>query len=714
MNCVLKKDDLIVLLLNYFGHPLLKDRKFALKEIKKYFFSNYKIFLDDLKEALIYLERYGFIYKYPDNTYALLVNDKQLVQGNIHIDKTGKGFLQVEEEIFKINRNDLNGALDGDNVVIRIKDNTKGDSFKAVVEKIVERKDGLLVVEVTQKHDKKELKACDVIFDYSIVINSLALKSFVDGDKLLVRVDRENNNGVFYAGLVKYIGYKYTPSEDFKFIAAEYFIPIEFSSAALEESEKIPLEVSAEELSDRVDLTNELIFSVDNADTKDRDDAVSLSKDELGNFVLGVHIADVSHYIKPGSALWNEAMKRSASVYMGNSVIPMLPYKISNVICSLNPNVLRLTFSCIITLSPKGEIIDYKFLKSYIKSRQALTYGMVNEVINEGVIKDEMVEYAETLLQMKKLSDILEKRKINRGYVRFGCNDVKVIVDQRGNPLEFIPRKVSSGEQIIENFMLVAGECAAHFGKGSIPYRVCDVPEVQQMNVALDVLKKSGLKVKFTEDVKDMKILQKFLTQIKNADEKELAGNIILRSLPKARYSGINSGHFGLALDKYCHFTSPIRRFPDLLLHAILKNQINKEKSFIMTSCELNKACEYFTRKEDQIISAERNALKLNMVQYANNHLGESFSAVVTYINANGIYIRTSNGIEGKLDPQDIEVDDFIYNSRNKSFIGKFSKIKIQIGTHLDLVILDTKKEYRTINFGINKEDLLQLKKVKN
>ena len=683
------KDDLVILLLNFFEHPFLKERKYKLKEIKKIFSYNYNASLEDIKDGLWYLERYGFIYNYSDGSYGLLDNDDTLCQGIIRINKTGEAYLNGNGFTCKIDKNDLNGALDGDNVVVKIS--------------------GFV------KDNEKKLRARDGVVDGNIIVNSVTLNALGDGDRIIVKVDKKKNNGVYYAGYIKYLNHKSEPDSDLKVIASEFSIRVDFSKAALADAELIPNEVIGEDLIGRKDLTDELIFTIYSSETKDRDDAISLKKDENGNYLLGVHIADVSHYVKPESALWEEAKNRSTSVYMANTVIPMLPYKLSNGICSLNPGSLRLTFSCFVTLSPKGDILNYKFVESYIKSRKSLTFGEVNEVICNGVISDDMMEYAETLLEMNRLSNILQKKKIKRGFTNFGCNDVKVVVDEDGMPLDFIPRTLSNAEQIIENFMLTVGECSADFVKGPAPFRVHDCPDDESINRSLENLKKSGIKVKCTQKITDAKRIQDLLLQIKDIDERDLAANIILRSMKRAGYSTNNVGHFGLSLKKYAHFTSPIRRFPDLLMHYLIKKQVNRKNSFkLIKTQELEKICNYATDKEYKADSAEHEALLFVMAKYIDMHIGEKFNAIVTYVNSSGILVKTSNGIEGKLDPLDIEDEDFYYDSKARAFIGKNTKIRITIGTQLELVAVDTKREYRTINFGLNSEDLMQLKKIKN
>ena len=491
-------------------------------------------------------------------------------------------------------------------------------------------------------------------------------------------------------------------------IAVENHITIDFTEEAIAEAQALPTEVRPKDKEGRLDLTDDLIFTIDGEKTKDRDDAVSLRINEKGNYVLGVHISDVTHYIHPGMQLWDEAISRGTSVYMVNTVIPQFPHLISNGICSLNPNVERLCLSCIMEISPEGKILNYDFVDTIINSRKAMTYEDVNKVLEENELVDGYEEFYDNLVLMQGLSTKLEREKRKRGYVDFGNNDIEIEVDENGMPIEFKQRIQKTAEKIIENFMLLAGECYANYMILPSPLRIHEKPDEEDVEEAFNLIGRSGIKVKSSHDIVNGKVIQQMLAQIKNADERNIVANIMLRAMKLAKYDVQNQGHFGLALPKYGHFTSPIRRAADLLAHHNLKQQRDNHFNIRLIDVaydDMEKVCRHITKKERNADQAERDANHFEMIKYMSEHLGEKFEAYVTYVNSRGIFIKTVDGIEGKILVEDLEGDHFYYDDATASFKGRKSKIKIRIGTHLVLTAVDTKKEYRTVNFGLEEDD---------
>ncbi|MBQ8659339.1 MAG: VacB/RNase II family 3'-5' exoribonuclease [Bacilli bacterium] len=704
-------------LLNLFNTPGKIGKKYKFKDIRNHICGRLGYKIEDVRDALSELELEGKIY-YSDfkQLYMAFTPELNRVQGNIHINKHGEGFIEKGKYKYKILTKDLNGALDGDLVVVTIKDKKDHGYYIAKMDKIIKRKDGMVVVEVKSKCGELYLEPFNAYLDAPIVINNIAMKPLVEGDRIQVKIDKKEK-GFYAAGYIGYVGHKDDPDADIKMIALANGIQIEFSKEALEEADNIPTEVLKEEKIGRLDLTNKLIFTIDGAETKDRDDAISLEKKENGNYLLGVHIADVSHYVKPGMQLWDEAKCHGTSAYLLNTVIPMLPHKLSNGICSLNPNVERLAFSCVMEINQNGQVVSYDFVDTYIKSQIAMTYEAVNELLEEDIVTDEYEPFVENLELMKELSDILERAKIKRGYVNFGSNDLKIKTDDDGQVKEIKQRLPRTAEKIIENFMLLAGECAANYSSPiPTPYRVHREPEEDKVEEAFELIQRSGIRVRSTHEIVNGRVIQQILEQIKNADERSVAANIMLRAMNRAGYSPVNCGHFGLGLAVYGQFTSPIRRAPDLVMHhniRMIRDNTFKYDLYDQEYEKMDSFCKHASRKEMNADQAEKEANQFIMLKYMDEHIGEKFVARVTYVNSKGIFIKTAEGIEGKINPCDLEGDDFFYDDRTCSFKGKRSKIKIGIGSGIIVTAIDTKREYRTINFALDEDEFMILKKQK-
>ena len=615
---------------------------------------------------------------------------------------------------YKIRTEDLNDALDGDTVIVKPTKKMSEGQVVCKVDRIVKRKDGLVVVEVTKGEDGEYyLRPFNARLTHPIKINAMSMRPLVEGDRIVVKISELTDNKCYYAGFVKNIGHKDDPDADLKIIAIENKIVIDFSEAALAEAEAIPTEVTEEEKVGRLDLTNELIFSIDGASTKDRDDAVSIKVNERGNYVVGVHISDVTHYVHPGMQLWEEALQRGTSVYMADTVIPMLPHKLSNGICSLNPDVDRLTFSCIMEVTPQGEVLSYDFVDTVINSRKAMTYEEVNQIFEDGELPPGYEEFYDALDLMRQLSERMEKVKEKRGYVNFGSNDLEIKMDENGNPVEFRKKQQRTAEKIIENLMLLAGESYANYMIIPSPLRVHEAPDEERVEEAFETLEKSGIRVKSTHDIVNGKVIQQLLSQIEDMDERTVAAQIILRSMSRARYDVENVGHFGLGLPTYGHWTSPIRRAADLRGHYNLRLQ--RDNKFVIKDADafydmMDEFCQHISRKERNADQAERDADEFEMIKYMKNHLGEKFNAHITYINSKVMFVKTEEGITGRLYPEDIQGDRFNYNDNTLSFNGKKSKKKLRIGTKLVLTALEADRDFGSISFGIDQDDFALIK----
>ena len=706
------KDELMA----YLDNPSQKYKKYKFNQLRAKMCGEKGYRVDMLRDALKELELEGLIeVDQSRGLFRSFPHDLGYVHGKISINKHDEGFIVGRDgKKYKIRTEDLNDALDGDTVIVKPTKKMSEGHVVCKVDRIVKRKDGLVVVEVTKGEDGEYyLRPFNARLTHPIKINAMSMRPLVEGDRIVVKISELTDNKCYYAGFVKNIGHKDDPDADLKIIAIENKIVIDFSEAALAEADAIPTEVTEEEKVGRLDLTNELIFSIDGASTKDRDDAVSIKVNERGNYVVGVHISDVTHYVHPGMQLWEEALQRGTSVYMADTVIPMLPHKLSNGICSLNPDVDRLTFSCIMEVTPQGEVLSYDFVDTVINSRKAMTYEEVNQIFEDGELPPGYEEFYDALDMMRQLSIRMEKVKEKRGYVNFGSSDLEIKMDENGNPVEFKKKEQRTAEKIIENLMLLAGESYANYMIIPSPLRVHEAPDEERVEEAFETLEKSGIRVKSTHDIVNGKVIQQLLSQIEDMDERTVAAQIILRSMSRARYDVENVGHFGLGLPTYGHWTSPIRRAADLRGHYNLRLQ--RDNKFVIKDADafydmMDEFCQHISRKERNADQAERDADEFEMIKYMKNHLGEKFNAHITYINSKVMFVKTEQGITGRLYPEDIQGDRFNYNDNTLSFNGKKSKKKLRIGTKLVLTALEADRDFGSISFGIDQEDFALIK----
>ena len=703
-------------LMAYLENPSQKYKKYKFNQLRAKMCGEKGYRVDMLREALKELELEGLIeVDQSRGLFRAFPHDLGYVHGKISINKHDEGFIMGRDgKKYKIRTEDLNDALDGDTVIVKPTKKMSEGHVVCKVDRIIKRKDGLVVVEVTKGEDGEYyLRPFNARLNHPIKINAMSMRPLVEGDRIVVKISELTDNKCYYAGFVKNIGHKDDPDADLKIIAIENKIVIDFSEAALAEAEAIPTEVTEEEKVGRLDLTNELIFSIDGASTKDRDDAVSIKINERGNYIVGVHISDVTHYVHPGMQLWEEALQRGTSVYMADTVIPMLPHKLSNGICSLNPDVDRLTFSCIMEVTPQGEVLSYDFVDSVINSRKAMTYEEVNQIFEEGILPPGYEEFYDALDLMRQLSNRMEKVKEKRGYVNFGSSDLEIKMDEDGNPIEFKKKQQRTAEKIIENLMLLAGESYANYMIIPSPLRVHEAPDEERVEEAFETLEKSGIRVKSTHDIVNGKVIQQLLSQIEDMDERTVAAQIILRSMSRARYDVENVGHFGLGLPTYGHWTSPIRRAADLRGHYNLRLQ--RDNRFEIKDADafydmMDEFCQHISRKERNADQAERDADEFEMIKYMKNHLGEKFNAHITYVNSKVMFVKTEEGITGRLYAEDIQGDKFNYNDATLSFNGKKSKKKLRIGTKLVLTALEADRDFGSISFGIDQEDFALIK----
>ena len=640
-------------------------------------------------------------------------DDKSQKIGIFAANKRGFGFVIVdgEDKDYHVSYENVNGAIDGDEVVIKVIDESKHEA--AVVRVNKRNLNNLLVGELYTKDDKNFLKLDDDKLNIIVEISSDDLEGAVPGHKIVVKIENKITKSNYYQGkVIRILGHKDDPGVDILSIAARYQINDVFPDEVIEELKSIPDEVSKEELASRKDLTGEVIFTIDGDDTKDIDDAISIKKLDNGNYLLGVHIADVSHYVKDGTALGDEAYLRGTSSYLANTVIPMLPHQLSNGICSLNPDVIRLTISCIMEIDDKGNLVDSEIFESYIKSRKQMTYKNVNKILNENIVPNGYDEFVSDLKLMEELSKIIRKNKIEKGYLDFDVPEPKIITDKNGKAIDIQRRVQDTGENLIEDFMIMANETVAStISYMDLPfiYRVHGLPDEEKIRNFLHFINILGYKIHANLKNITPKTIQNILKQLKDKKEYNILSSMLLRSMQKAIYDNVNIGHFGLASKFYTHFTSPIRRFPDLTVHRLLRaylfNHNIDNQTIDYYNSVLPDIAKHSSEREMAATQCERDVDDMKMAEYMESHVGEVYKGVISTVTNFGVYVELDNLVEGMIKIDELDDDYYFYDESTFSLVGKRSHKRYMLGQTIDIIVDSVIKDKGLINFKLYKGD---------
>ncbi len=665
--------------------------------------------LKELLKVLNKLEDELKIYRTKKNNY-LLFNNSHLKIGTIIANKKGYGFVDIEgdEDVF-IPPINMNGAIHGDKVIVEIT-SPKGIDLEGRILKIVDRKFKQMVGEIYYIKNKPFLKLDDDRVKLNIEIDKKKMQGAMAGHKVLVKITNKLKDNNYKGEVIKILGHKNDPGVDILSITNEMGIPDTFSDNVMKELENIPDEVLEKDLINRIDLRKEIIFTIDGDDTKDIDDAISIEKIN-DHYKLGVHIADVSYYVRPNTALDSEAFDRGTSVYLADRVIPMLPHKLSNGICSLNPNVDRLALSCIMEIDNNGNVIDYDILQTVINSKIQMTYKKVNQILEDSIIPEGYEAYVDKLKMMADLAQILRKNKENRGYIDFDIDESKIIVDDKGKAIDITLRNRGTGEKLIEDFMIAANETVAtHVYYMELPfiYRVHGEPNEEKINNFMRFLNILGYKVK--EDTKRLtpKTMQNILGQLKDKKEFHLLSALLLRSMQKAIYDTNNIGHFGIASKCYTHFTSPIRRYPDTTVHRLLHtylfdNNINNEVINYYER-ELPFVAEHASNMERRSIECERAVDDMKKAEYMMDHIGEQFNGIISSVLNFGMFVELPNLIEGLVRLDSLKGDYYTYDETTFTIRGNKDKRGYRLGDSVRVKVVAADKEKRTIDFEVIKD----------
>lgn len=664
------------------------------------------LFQEEIKK----LEDEAIIYCSNKGKYMMLENS-HLRKGVMRVNKKGYGFVEIEnlDDDIYISRDNMNGAIHDDVVLVEITSKMNIDRLEGRILKILERKIERYIGLIT--FDKKgigHIQLDDSKIKLDIEIPKEKTLNAVDGHKVVVELDKKINNSGRYEGhVVEIIGHVNDPGVDILSIVYKYNINVDFPDEVKEEVADMPMEVLPRELHDRRDLRDQVIFTIDGDDTKDIDDAISIKRLPKGHYELGVHIADVSYYVKEGSPLDNEAMERGTSVYLVDRVIPMLPHELSNGICSLNPNVDRLAVSCVMEFDNTGKQISYEIFPSVIRSRIQMTYKKVNAILEKSEVAEGYEEFVDDLKTMSELADILRGAMIKRGYIDFDIDEAKILVDEAGVPTDVVLRDRGPGEKLIEDFMIAANECVAtHIYFMNLPfiYRIHEYPKEEKIRDFLSFI--SGLGYHVTGNVSDIKptTMQKILSQLEDKPEYKILSSLLLRSMQKAIYSPENAGHYGLASTCYTHFTSPIRRYPDTTVHRLLHTYLFDKKLDMSTirkwEEKLVYIAEHSSERERASVDCEREVDDMKMAEYMEKHIGEQFEGMISSITSFGMFIELDNLIEGLVPLRDMN-DFFHFDEEHMTLTGEKSHVKYSIGERVVVKVLRASKEEKTIDFEV-------------
>ena len=655
-------------------------------------FEDFEEVFDDLKEQ-------RKIYQTGKDKYTL----NPFKEGEVKITKKGTILVKTEDETIEITEDQFN-CVTGDIVKIRI---TDFNEKKGTIKEVIDRKG--IIAEVKIKNKKKYAVTKDET-EYELQTD----QNVVDGLIIGIKIEKDRKSKQPIATIDRVFGHKNRPRLDEETILYENNFEFVWSDEIKKELLDIPSEVKEEDKQGRIDLRDEVIFTIDGDDTKDIDDAIGLKKLENGNYLLGVHIADVSNYVKEGSEIDKEAYQRATSVYMNTVVNPMYPVELSNGICSLNPNVDRLALSCQMELDQSGNLVKYDIFESVIRSRIQMTYKKVNKILNDEETPEGYEPYKEILKDLYNLSQILEKNRKKRGYQEFDVPEIKVVTDEDGIPTEITKRETGKGEKLIEMFMLAANETVATYVyQMNIPfiYRDHDKPNEEKLKKVTNVIKSYGETIDTKGKLLTPKYIEDLLSSLKDSEKKVTYSTMILRSLAKATYESYNIGHFSIGIDvnkgeAYTHFTSPIRRYPDTTVHRVLKKILHHNVENLYTDDHKRKMTEiakHSSVQEQNADNCERQSNKMKTAEYMENYIGESYEGTISGFTPNSMFVELPNLIEGRVGFTNMD-DFYNYDEELEIITGEKTNKVYRLGDKVNVTIVRSSKELREIDFEITKK----------
>lgn len=637
----------------------------------------------------------AFIYDGKTAKYRKL-DPSQYVVGVIQGHARGFGFCIDEKAValdLFLTHAHLHGALHMDRVIVK---RLPGTRDEGEVVKILSRGLTQIVGTMDKKHSAFVIPD-DSRFASDIYVPSSKTRGAKNKQKVLVKITSYPAGGKNPEGeVIKIIGYPDEKGSDILSVAYKYGLDPDFPADVKKSAEAMPAAVDVSKFSGREDFTSLKVFTIDGADSKDLDDAVSVALDKNGNFVLGVHIADVSHYVRQGSVIDGEAFDRGTSVYFPDRVFPMLPVELSNGICSLNQGEARLTMSCVMTVDGRGKVIDSRICEGIIKTAHRMTYDDVTGIIDgDAALREKYADITPDILLMKQLAEILIEKRRKRGCIDFETKEVKFVLDENGKAVDILPYQRTISHKMIEEFMILANEtvaeCAFHAGLPFV-YRVHDKPDPDKLGDLNAFLNGFGLSFHESPENIHSMTLQKVMTKAEDTPYSHIVAKVMLRSMQKARYSSVNSGHFGLASECYCHFTSPIRRYPDLVVHRMLKLMLKGELSAdVAKKCEafVKEASAHSSEREKIADEAERDVDDIKKAEYAQSIIGEEFDGIISGVTSFGIFVELPNTVEGLIRVENLPGQGYEYDEKKYTLASPSHRFTLSAGVRIRVAASD-------------------------
>ena len=636
-------------------------------------------------------------------------------EGIFRANEKGFGFVEIEnkEEDLFVPAKHVNGALNGDTVRVSITKPKEG-SKKAEVKiiKIIKREKDTLVGIFQANKNFGFVVPDDKKFGTDVFVPKNKCRNAKNNDKVIVKIKKYPEKGKNAEGeIVEILGNSNQAGIDMLSVIREFQLPNEFPIFVKEEAESISQVIDESDIKNRKDLRKDTIFTIDGEDAKDLDDAINVYKNKDGNYCLDVHIADVSFYVKEGSKLDKEAIKRGTSVYMFDRVIPMLPFELSNGICSLNAGEDRFALSCSMEIDSKGNVVSGDVYKSVIRVTERMSYTDINKILNN--IDEEIIQkynkYIDNFKLMEELALILKKRRLEQGYLNLDIPESKITLDENGKAIDVRKYETTFANEIIEQFMLTANETVAekfYWLEAPFIYRVHEEPEYDKIQETNKFLFNIGEKINCSKECIQPKSFSDVLDKLKGTEYERVISTLILRTLKVARYEAENKGHFGIASKYYCHFTSPIRRYPDLFIHRIISEYIKRgynidEERLSELQIKAEKYSETSSEAEKLATKAEREAEDIKKTEFMEDKVGMEYIGIVSSITAFGMFVELESTIEGLIRFENMGNEYFIYDENRKTLTGERSNRRFKIGDQVKIRVISANKELRKIAFEL-------------
>ncbi|MCP3028189.1 ribonuclease R [Halobacillus sp. A5] len=667
-----------------------------------------------LMTALNELEEEGELVRTRKNRFGL-PEKMNLIRGKIQMHAKGFAFLipddDAKDDVY-LHHSDLNSAMNNDKVLVRVeKRDEDGNRPEGTVIRILERATTRVVGTYESSRNFGFVVADDKRIPHDIFIPKAQVNGAVDGHKVIVEITKFPEERMSAEGeIVEILGHKNDPGIDIISIIHKHGIKTDFPEEVLEQAGQTPDQISESEIKNRRDLRNETIVTIDGADAKDLDDAVTVKKLDNGNYKLGVHIADVTYYVEEGSPIDKEARERATSVYLVDRVIPMIPHRLSNGICSLNPQVDRLTLSCEMEIDSKGEVVGHEIFQSVIKTNERMTYKDVNLILeeNDEVLTNKYKNLVPMFTEMEGLAATLRKKRFNRGAIDFDFKEAGVIVDDEGKAIDVKLRERSVAERLIEEFMLAANETVAeHFHWMDVPFihRIHEDPDESKLQNFFEFVANLGYSVKGTAENVHPQALQKVLESVKDSQEEMIISKLMLRSMQQAKYDPQSLGHFGLSTEFYTHFTSPIRRYPDLIVHRLIRTYlVNKELDYKTRKHwkdQLPDIAKHSSEMERAAVDAERETDDLKKAEYMQDKIGEEYDGVISSVTSFGLFVELPNTVEGLVHVSTLTDDYYNFQEKQFAMIGERTGTMYRIGDEITIRVSNVNLDERVVDFEV-------------